>query len=209
MMIVRPRRLGDQVAWRIAWRRHIIYIARHEPRWTTYWQLRKTGDELDDEEFGYEPPELDGKRQAIMPAPGALVALEAEKPQDEWSRMARALRKMRRNAKDGARENGQRWRQSKLRYRLNLFAEWIQWDHGIWALSPKIRVDADEHKSGLWPLLNFRWTFTPFFENYRGDNFGRWFGVWDLLRKLVTGLAIGLIIDDQDPTRDWCALGAI
>eukprot|EP00741_Cyanophora_paradoxa_P017216 tig00020961_g16628.t1 len=60
-------------------------------------------------------------------------------------------------------------------------------------------IDPDlKEDNSFWTAENFRWTFDVFFLGYRGDNFGRWFGIWDFSRKLIAGLVVGLVLD-PDP----------
>eukprot|EP00741_Cyanophora_paradoxa_P000583 tig00000411_g562.t1 len=155
------------------------------------------------------------------------------KPMDEYNRTKRWFRRKAREAREGRSRLALWWRDSLLRRRLRLFAVWMNWERGVWVVDPRKQTA----QQSLWTARNFRWTFDAFFEPYRGDNFGKWFGVrdetardhllskgdsyhvapprpapplpapprpssqiWDLLRKLASGLAVGIIHDpDEGP----------
>eukprot|EP00741_Cyanophora_paradoxa_P006210 tig00000114_g6022.t1 len=116
------------------------------------------------------------------------------KPMDEFSQIKRWAVSRWAASKEGCRKLRHSFRHSKLRRRLALVWSWLNHEHGVWIVNPN-RVDA---RGTLWSSRNFRWTFDAFFEPFRGESFGQWFGIWDIFRKLSCGLIVGLVRDPSD-----------
>eukprot|EP00741_Cyanophora_paradoxa_P010138 tig00020510_g9813.t1 len=114
-----------------------------------------------------------------------LWSPEAPKPMDEYSRTKRWLQRQVREARERRARLALWWRGSLARRHLRIWVVWANWERGLWVVDPR----QQEAKRTFWTARNFRWTFDAFFDPYRGDNFGKWFGTWDLLKKLSSGLA--------------------
>eukprot|EP00741_Cyanophora_paradoxa_P017056 tig00020952_g16475.t1 len=145
--------------------------------------------------------------------PAATLQLSAEKPMDEYSRTKRWVRSRWAATKKGCRQLRENFRNSVHRRRLALIWRWMNWERGVWIVNP----ERNDGPRTLWSSRNFRWTFDAFFESFRGDNFGQWFGhsalvrshacisltgheIWDIFRKLAAGLVVGLV-NDRNPDR--------
>eukprot|EP00741_Cyanophora_paradoxa_P020667 tig00021282_g19948.t1 len=150
-------------------------------------QVRSRGPELAQAKLphtdaGKQPHSLGAGR------PHANLELFEAKPMDEYSRTKRWAGARWAAAKDAWRTGRKNFARSVHRRRLSLLWRWINWERGVWIVNPN-RSDRPR---------TF-WTFDVFFEPFRGDNFGQWFGIWDIFRKLASGLVVGLV---NDPSPD-------